>query len=47
MPVGATLESQTGTTNSDLSIIANKAISLGYNVSGRLHANIYGNKMGT
>jgi 7-carboxy-7-deazaguanine synthase len=47
MPVGATVESQTGTINSDLAEIANKAISRGWSVAGRLHANIYGNKIGT
>ena len=43
MPVGATVESQTGTVNSDLGKIADKAIARGWRVSGRVHANIYGN----
>lgn len=47
MPVGATVDSQTGTINKDLAEIANKALARGWRVSGRLHANIYGNSIGT
>lgn len=43
MPVGATIESQTGTINTDLAKIADKALARGWRVSGRVHANIYGN----
>lgn len=41
MPVGATKESQ-----SDISTIADKALSLGYNISIRAHCYIWGNTIG-
>lgn len=44
MPVGATKESQEGETVVN---ICNEALARGYNVSGRLHAYIYGNQIGT
>jgi 6-pyruvoyltetrahydropterin 2'-reductase len=44
MPVGATKESQEGQHIAD---ICNEALARGYNVSGRLHAYIYGNQVGT
>lgn len=47
MPVGADIESQTGTINKDLGLIANKALIRGWSVSGRVHANIFGNAMAT
>lgn len=47
MPVGATIESQTGTINIDLAEIADKALARGWCVSGRLHATIYSNTIGT
>jgi 7-carboxy-7-deazaguanine synthase len=45
MPVGATYEQQTDT--KVLSSIANRAIAEGYHVSGRLHAILFGNGIGT
>jgi len=44
MPVGATKESQEG---EGIANICNEALDRGYNVSGRLHAYIYGNQIGT
>lgn len=44
MPVGATKEQQELPSVAE---IANEAMRLGYNVSGRMHAYIYGNGMGT
>jgi organic radical activating enzyme len=45
MPVGATYEQQSDTKT--LSAIANRAIANGYHVSGRLHAILFGNGIGT
>lgn len=45
MPVGATYEQQTD--SSILSNIADRAIKEGYHISGRLHAVLWGNTMGT
>jgi organic radical activating enzyme len=44
MPVGATKESQE---SEDTQAVAEEAIARGYNVSGRLHCYIWGNKLGT
>lgn len=45
MPVGATYEQQTDC--SYVSQVANKALKNGYHISGRLHAVLFGNQVGT